>query len=452
MRFWDLITVALRNLWRQKMRSLLTILSVMVGAFLIAIMMSVGTGLEEFLLSQVTTFSNEKTIAVSADFAFGDMFGFGSAPQEYVETDSQSDNFSDSSQMLEERLLSKDDLEKIKDIDGVKDAGFQIIISSDYAQLEGEESKKLNINVYGYPNSIGENIRFYDVDNDLLDEKYSLVISGDYAGSWGITNDEIVGKKIDIHVTQEVTDPRIEPEGKIFEFVVAGVTEKSLVGQMGMIGTDAAYDIGAYVKGITVEEYADQLKEFEIGVQVERADLVEEVDKKIEELGYRGYTFDETVGQIGTVFDIIGYVLSGFGGIALFVASIGIANTLLMAIYERTREIGVMLAVGAKKVFIGIMFTFEGALLGFIGGVFGLLVSWGFGRLADSILHNGINIGGNEILPAYLADYPTFNVSILTPTLIGFVIITTTVVAWMASLYPAWKAARLDPITALRHD
>ncbi len=450
MRFWDVITVSLRNLWRQKMRSLLTILSVIVGAFLITIMLSVGQGLEDFLLSQVTTFSSEESISVSKKLGMAGMFGIGGEPQEYEET--EQNDFTDSSQMFEQRLLGQDDLEKVRNVDGVKDAGFQIIISSDYIQLLEEDSKKFNINLYGFPPALSQNVKYFDVDYDLLDEENSIVLSGDYAESWDLSNDEIVGKNINIQISKEIQVPGSSEETKLFDFVVAGVTEKSLVGQMGMIGTDTAYEIGAYRKGISVEEYEDQLKEFEIAVLVESADFVDEVDKDLEELDYRSITLEEAIGQIGVVFDIIGYVLSGFGGIALFVASIGIANTLLMAIYERTKEIGVMMAVGAKRVFIGIMFTFEGALLGFIGGIFGLLASWGFGRLANTVLHNGIMFGDTQVLEAYLADYPTFDVSIISSSLVGLVIVTTTMVAWIASLYPAWKASRLDPITALRHD
>ncbi|MHA1691987.1 MAG: ABC transporter permease [Candidatus Heimdallarchaeaceae archaeon] len=432
------------------MRSLLTILSIVVGAFLISIMMSVGQGLEEFLLSQVTTFSGEESISVSQEMGMLGMLGIGGSPQEYEETDQN--DFADSSEMIEQRLLDKEDLKKIKNIDGVKDAGFQIIIQSDFIQIDGEDSKKFNINLYGFPSALTQNIRYYDVDYDLLGEENSIVLSGDFAESWDFTNDKMVGKNVEIQISKETQIPGSEAESKLFSFIVAGVTEKSLIGQMGMIGTNSSYEIGAYRKGITVEQYGDQLEEFEIAVLVENVDLVDEVDKAIEELEYRSITLDEAIGQIGTVFDIIGYVLSGFGGIALFVASIGIANTLLMAIYERTREIGVMMAVGAKKVFIGIMFTFEGALLGFMGGILGLLASWGFGRISNNVLHNGIMIGENQILDAYLADYPTFDVSIITPWLAGFVIITTTVVAWVASIYPAWKASNLDPIKALRHD
>ena len=176
------------------------------------------------------------------------------------------------------------------------------------------------------------------------------------------------------------------------------------------------------------------------------------IDKSIEDCGYISTTYDEAIGQIGIVFDVINAVLSSFGGIALIVASIGIVNTLLMAIYERTREIGIMKAVGATRMNIGTMFTAEAVSLGFFGGLLGLCFSWGVGRLANYILHNGIVFGGCEIMSAYLADYPGFDVSVFSIETVLLVLAVTTIVSFVAGLYPSWQASRLDPIEALRHD
>lgn len=450
MRFIDLITVSLRNLWRQRMRTLLTVVSIMVGAFLISTMMSVGNGLESFMISQVTTFSSERNISVRADRNIGEAFGFGEGSQEYEEGGDA--KFTNPAEAFAENLLTSDDLNDIKNIDGVEEAAFQNIVSVDYIRLTEEDNKKLQITVYGFPDYLKENADYYDVDEDLLEEPNSIVVTGDFAEGWDISNDDVVGKEVFIQATQQSEIPTLESVTKEFKFVIAGVTEKSLISGFGMVSEEAAYEMGAFIKGLTVEEYEDQLEEFEIIVIASSEDVVDDVDKVIEDLGYQSYTHEESLGQIGVVFDVINYVLSGFGGIALFVASIGIINTLLMAIYERTREIGVMMAVGAKRVFVGLMFTIEGALLGFFGGVLGVLSGWGFGRLADNILHNGITIGDNQVLDAFLADYPTFNVSDFTPWLVGFVVITTTMIAWVASIYPAWRAAMLNPIEALRHD
>jgi putative ABC transport system permease protein len=231
---------------------------------------------------------------------------------------------------------------------------------------------------------------------------------------------------------------------------VAGVMEKSLLSSMALISNDKVSEISAYKFNQSEEEFEKDNTAFEMIVVVDLAENAKKVDEEIEELGYESDTYDESIGQIGSVFDIINYLLSSFGAIALVVASIGIVNTLLMAIYERTREIGVMKAVGATRRQIWSMFTMEATLLGFFGGLVGLGFGYGFGRLADYILHNGLKIRSFTIIKAFLEDYPGFNVSVFSADIIILVMGVTTGVAFLAGLYPAWRASKLNPIKALR--
>jgi putative ABC transport system permease protein len=131
------------------------------------------------------------------------------------------------------------------------------------------------------------------------------------------------------------------------------------------------------------------------------------------------------------------------GSIALLVATIGIANTMVMAIYERTREIGILKAMGASSREIRQMFMLEAGFIGLIGGVFGLLLGWLIG------------LGLNQVIPIYLryrelpvrGDY--FVVSL---TLAAGVILFATFIGLVAGLLPAHRAANLDPLEALRHE
>ncbi len=127
--------------------------------------------------------------------------------------------------------------------------------------------------------------------------------------------------------------------------------------------------------------------------------------------------------------------------IALAVASLGIINTLIMAIYERTREIGVMKAVGASKGTIRWLFTVEAGSIGFWGGVVGVVIAWIAGQVINVIAHL-----------TFLKDYKGFNISAFPLWLILAVIALSTGVALVAGLLPANRAARLDPIEALRYE
>jgi len=131
------------------------------------------------------------------------------------------------------------------------------------------------------------------------------------------------------------------------------------------------------------------------------------------------------------------------GSIALLVATIGIANTMVMAIYERTREIGILKAMGASRGEIRQMFMMEAGFIGLIGGVIGLLLGWLVG------------LGLNQVIPIYLRyrELPVrgnfFAVSL---TLALGVIVFATFIGLVAGLLPAQRAAKLDPLQALRHE
>jgi putative ABC transport system permease protein len=138
---------------------------------------------------------------------------------------------------------------------------------------------------------------------------------------------------------------------------------------------------------------------------------------------------------------VIQAVLSIFGLIALAVASLGIINTLIMAIYERTREIGVMKAVGASKGTIRLLFTFEAGSIGFWGGLVGVVLAWIVGQIINFASHL-----------TFLQDYKSFNISAFPLWLILLVVGLSTGIALVAGLLPANRAANLDPIEALRYE
>jgi ABC-type antimicrobial peptide transport system permease subunit len=136
-------------------------------------------------------------------------------------------------------------------------------------------------------------------------------------------------------------------------------------------------------------------------------------------------------------------MLGMVGGIALLVACIGIMNTMIMAIYERTREIGTLKAMGASRGDIRIMFMIEAGLIGFLGGFVGLMLSWVLGRT--------LNYGALWFAQQRNLPLPE-NLFIITPLLAAQALVFATFIGIVAGLYPANHAARLDPLAALRHE
>jgi ABC-type antimicrobial peptide transport system permease subunit len=143
------------------------------------------------------------------------------------------------------------------------------------------------------------------------------------------------------------------------------------------------------------------------------------------------------------VLALLQALLGSVGALALLVAALGVANTMMMAIYERTREIGVLKALGASAGEIRRLFTVEAGMIGLIGGFFGLIIGTLLGRLVDWIAHRYLisegvtGVGLLSVVPWWLALG-----ALIFAALIGIV----------AGLYPAARAARLDPVNALRHE
>jgi ABC-type antimicrobial peptide transport system permease subunit len=167
------------------------------------------------------------------------------------------------------------------------------------------------------------------------------------------------------------------------------------------------------------------------------------VRSRLTELGFQSFSIMDQMEQLRTVFLIINATLGLLGGISLLVASFGIANTMIMSILERTREIGIMKAIGAEDGEIRLIFFVEAAVIGFVGGVIGVLTAWGIDGLSNRLAYR-------YILKPQNASYVDFFYipAYLWLGAIAFAVL----VSIIAALYPASRAARIDPVKALRHD
>ena len=168
-----------------------------------------------------------------------------------------------------------------------------------------------------------------------------------------------------------------------------------------------------------------------------------QVRQRISDLGFGSFSIVDELDQIRTVFLIIDSVLGLLGGISLLVASFGIANTMIMSILERTREIGIMKAIGAEDREIKMIFFVEAAVIGTFGGVIGVLSAWGITALANVLAFRFL------LKPQGATFIDFFS---LPPWLTASAILFALAVSILAALYPAARAARIDPVRALRHD
>lgn len=459
MRPIDILTVTFKNLFRQKGRSLLTIAQMVVGVFLISMMLSIGNGLKDFMISQVTLFADKKTISVYKS-ALGTVekgvlsLGFGHAVEEF-EGDEDIDKESDV-------VFSRGDLEQIQRIPHVSEAVFQTIIIADYIRLDNSDSKKLKVSLDCMPRLLRERLRFTAVNRDELSRGDGIILPEGYADAWGISKEELLEKDVWVRVTQtggelqelfEIRNaPPIQSEKKEFKFQIVGFAEKNVFSQMAFISPTMGDVVSAYITDQSLASFKSNSDFMEILLIVDEESNVPIVDEELEIRGYNTMTYDESVGQIGVIFDIISIALSAFGLIAVGVSSIGVANTLLMAVYERTQEIGVMKAVGASSKVIHTLFIVEAAWLGMLGGTLGLSLSYLISNLANRFLHKGITLQGEVIVEGFLLNYPALDISQYPVWMFVVVMLLIIVVSVLAGLSPARKASKLDTIVALKKD
>ncbi len=180
----------------------------------------------------------------------------------------------------------------------------------------------------------------------------------------------------------------------------------------------------------------------EISVRLRNPEDVPRVEEAIRRMGFNAFSILDASRGLQTAFKIFDLFLAVFGSLALAVASLGIVNTLVMAILERRREIGILKALGASDMDVKLLFFVEAGAMGLVGGVLGVAMGWTIGKI--------INIGTNFYLhrqnvpPQTLWLVPWWLVILA----VGFSIL----VSFVSGLYPAARAAKLDPVKALRYE
>ena len=231
-----------------------------------------------------------------------------------------------------------------------------------------------------------------------------------------------------------------EEEPIAFEAKVVGIAKKGLLTNIIYVPDEFAAEMGRVLFD-NPEMYTE--KNWGMGVVLlakDKAD-VQRIKTEVKEMGFRAHTMEDIIGKLHAFFATLQSVLVIFGGIAFFVATFSIVNTLLMAVMERKREIGVLQALGAPRAHIMKIFASEAAAIGLLGGILGALAGWLLIQGGNAFAHYK---WGHIIASADIFVMPVW----LVPALLIF----TTLLGLGAGVYPAYRASRLDPVAALRYE
>jgi putative ABC transport system permease protein len=236
-----------------------------------------------------------------------------------------------------------------------------------------------------------------------------------------------------------------------YEFVIVGVAERLEFSGPTPVGSDILVPPGA-ARGIERLPFTNiwdlfRVREGRVGysavdVRLVSPAFVDSLKSRVREMGFRTFALIDQFNQLKTSFIYMDMVLAAVGMIAIFVAALGIVNTMVMSILERYGEIGIMKAVGASTADIKRIFFFESGMIGLAGGLFGLGLGWAVSRVINRVVNFFLAKQG---LPEI--DYFHFPFWLLAGAVLFAV-----GVSLVSGIYPALRAAKVDPVVALRHE
>lgn len=427
MNFLDILKTSAVNLWRNKGRTILTIIAISIGAFTVALTSSVNTGVNSYIDKQLAVFGSSNSLEVQAKQETSTLTD---EPQEYKESDS-----SQTSSTM--KMISDSDIEKIRKVKGVKSSEGYKTPTLDYIQYK--DGKKLKTSSREVLDSLQIDLAAGSApDNDSNELELSL--PQNMVSPLGFSSiEDAIGKTIKIQVTSQATG-----EKNIVEAKIVAVMNKNLI-QNGFTFLNSKLNQKIYdlqTKNLPqsmTNQYLAAFTELEPGYETD--EKIGQVKKDIENLGYVGYTIDDQISMVKSVIDAVTGALILFGAIALLAASFGIINTLFMSVQERTREIGLMKAMGLSNTKVFTLFSVEAIMIGLWGSVLGILVAMIAGSALNSFALDTFLKGMDGF---YLTEFNISNVSI--------VIIIIMVISFLAGTLPSRKAAKQDPIDALRYE
>ena len=485
MSFFDILHLALRNLRQAKLRATLTTMGVIVGVAVIVTMVSFGLGLQSNMLARFKALD-----------LFNEVLVFGRGLGNLAGLDRPA-RARDEGERRDNRGRSNRNPTRILDDAGVKEL----------AAVPGVAYVEPNVNFPAYVRANGKLLTHYvggaNIPNASTRFQHfaagkmissptgnEAVVSERFVRDFGFEKPaDAVGKNLELLAPPEqknadeeeeeetpnffgipFDDPGFDESGAGLQtrtFQIVGVLSevKQGAGQGAMRGITPW--AGIYVPLPMAHEWTTQhrspMSRVALALARQGGNLAEgqtegyesatvrvtdpvelaQVRDKITDLGFGSFSIVDELDQIRTVFLIIDSVLGLLGGISLLVASFGIANTMIMSILERTREIGIMKAIGAEDREIKLIFFVEAAVIGLVGGVAGVLLAWGIDGLANRLAYRFI------LKPQGASFIDFFD---LPPYLWLGAILFALIVSILAALYPASRAARIDPVRALRHD
>lgn len=422
----DLINDAIRNTARNKLRTILTVMAIFVGAFTLMLTNSIGAGISSYINNQLGSVGDPDVLSISKP---AEIKEDKEGPEEYEEKAPGQSNVGDGFNVTP---LTKADLAKFETMQHVESVEPIIVVQPNYIQGNSDTKYVIGANP---ASSIMQPDLKTGTDFTEGTDTYEIILPQAYSESLGYNDSDVIGKT----VTLGISDYNFEKHS--VEATVVGVQNKSLFGDSAQLNIPLTETLDKLQKTGMPQTEEQYITAF-VGMTPDlNEDSINALKSELEEAGYVATTMEDQIGSVQAVINGLIGVLNAFAVITLIAASFGIMNTLLMSVKERTREIGLMKAMGMSSKKIYALFSLEAVFIGFLGSAIGAIAAIGVGTLASSVLSQTL-----------LADLEGLTISLFTFSDVATVILIVMFIAFLSGTIPAARAAKQNPIDALHYE
>jgi len=396
----DLLKLSTRMFKARTGRTVLTILGMGIGIGAILFLVGLGYGLQEVLLKTITTSDSLLALDVSADKEKG-------------------------SKLNSEAVRNIESQDGVADIVPIHDVQVQIKIEDISADGAAVVSKPALLKLEGKKIIAGSD-NFEENPNEI-------VISSAFSNLLNLPPEDLKGKSVNFSLflpsgenTGEAASEKLERKTVDSAYKIGGVIENE--------------ELSFYVSGAGLEHLFSKIEYSRLKVKCRSSDVLDGVKEKLIGNNFLVSSLSDTVKEVNKMFRVVKIILALFGLVALLVSAIGMFNTMTVSLLERTKEIGIMKSIGASDKDILFIFLIESTIMGFLGGLSGIVLGIFFGKSANLILNTVARKMGGQALSLFY--FPAWFLLFI----IGFSIL----IGFLTGLVPARRASVIDPLDALR--
>lgn len=457
MKISDMLQMCLRNLWRRKGRTMLTVTGVVIGSCAVIVMISLGIGMNKAMDGMLASFGDLTAVTI---------YNY---------------NYGNSSENEDKPVLDDTAIEMLKSIDNVTAVIPKLSVDSSMLTIASGKNDR-------YRMSWAE---IYGVDFDLLDEMGYTVQEGEFPSEDMYSDTIVFGNEVCYQFMdskkkgqaaytykQEMPDgtfskPFVEPVGSTimlyinntkrpnddgtfqyggrgYEFKMTGTavleTDPMWETPYSMfIDIDVAKQIINDYRRLNSVRDAKAIEYSQVKILADNIEHTEDVQEAVEALGYEASSMAQVRQEMQGYLGVIQMVLGSLAAISLLVAAISITNTMIMSIYERTKEIGIMKVLGCFISNIRIVFLMEAGMIGLLGGIIGTIISY--------IISAVMNMLGGGLFASVMGMQPADSqISIIPLWLVLLALVFSTIIGLISGFYPANRAVKISALEAIRNE